>query len=337
MYIGIHSITCQRIAQLFCLRAYVLLDPKLFLVCPQYLQGNVCTTTYNQDYILLAPLFISKPLAQPFPQLAIVHGGNAGTAGGFDKEKSIVGKLDRAHDGLGISHDDARQVILFAPLKRLLGNGRRPQTRGYAGDGGQSDQLASLYARIQTLGAHGLHDQHLGLLVPPVPAGLLFHALHDAAEQAAAAAVADDAVGAARRAAAAHAQGRQLRHQLLDNGGGALPEVRVVKGRDVDAGGVGGQQVPAQVRVGLGPVGADLDDLGAQEAELANHKVGRAGGHDNGGGLAQGRGRRRAGQSGVAARGAVKVHVAALVALYGAQHHVAHAALLEGARGLEVF
>ncbi len=81
----------------------------------------------------------------------------------------------------------------------------------------------------------------------------------------------------------------------------------MVKWRDIDlpdAHLLVRQERFAKVRIGLGPARARLHDRCAELAELADHEVGGAGGHDDGGGTREsGRGG-GAGEACVSARGA---------------------------------
>lgn len=123
--------------------------------------------------------------------------------------------------------------------------------------------------------------------------------------------------------------------QLRDDGGMAVPDVLMVKGRDVDAGGVLGEKLLAKEAVGLGPVGADLVDLDAEGEQLLLHERRGDGGEDDGGRAVEGDGGGGTGQAGIAAGGAVEVNIGGSIG-GGPGHEVADAARLEGATRLEV-
>ena len=129
----------------------------------------------------------------------------------------------------------------------------------------------------------------------------------------------------------------QLLAELLHNRRRAVPDILVIKGGNVDACGVIGDQLLAKEAIRLGPNGAvDLDmDHGAHGEELPLHDLGCRGGQDNGGRATEGGGGGGAGEAGIAAGGAVEMGVLA-VGSDGAGHEGADAAGFERAAWLEV-
>lgn len=249
----------------------------LFSIPVKSPQRDARTPAHNHDNVLLCPLSVRKTLAEALPQVAAVRRGQSGTARNFDKQASIVGESNAADGGIGIGNNNVLGVWCLRPLPRLLGHAGDAQRGGDGGDVGQRDVGVGLDAGVEAVGTRGFDREDVRLPARPAEA---FDALHKAVEQAAAAHAAHDAVNRTLK----------LVSQLADDGGSAVPDVRVVKGRDIDAARVLGQEVLAEIQLGGGEVLADLEDLGAEIEELILEELGRGGGDDDGGGLAEGGG-----------------------------------------------
>ncbi|KAM9875972.1 hypothetical protein VDGL01_09963 [Verticillium dahliae] len=324
------------------------------LVLLKHLETHIRPSAHDDDDILPAPLIVRQPAPERLPQRPVVADGHRRAARHLDDEARIVREPHTRHGRLGIADDktlEPRRSHLAAPVLRLparaqhglaprplpgpLGHAHGAEARGDGRNGRQRDEASGLDARMQAFGAARL-DRHDGRRASARPrrrrAAVALHVLEtlqQAVDEPAAADRRDDGVNVDVR--------RRLARELRDERRGARPDVRVVERRHVDAVRVARQQVRAQVPVGLDPRGADLRDVRAEEPQPRDHDLRRRRRRHNGRREAEGRGRRRARETGVAAGGAVKVHVGGRRGGDGAEHEVAHAAGLERARGLEVF
>ncbi len=295
----------------------VLLD-----VAVEELQGDAGATANDENNILLGPLGVGQTLAQRVAEVAAVSCSQGGTARDLDKETGIVGEANAGHGGIGVGDDHAVGVGVVRPLPRLGGDAGAAKGYCDGGDFGKGEVFLGSERGVERVGASRLDADDVGLVAGP---GKGLDALHEAVEEAAAADGADNGV---------HGD-VHLVAELGDEAGGAVPDVRVVKGRDEDAVGVVGDELLLYVLLSGEEVLADLLDVGAEGDELVLHELRGGEGHDNGAGAVQGNGRRGAGEAGVAAGSTVKVHIAGVMG-NGSGHEVANATGLEGARGLEV-
>ncbi len=294
----------------------------LLAVAIEQVQRNTRAAADNEDDVLLSPLGVGKTLAQRLAQVALVAGSQGGAAGDLDEHASVVGKSHAGNGGVGVGDDEAVGVGVVCPLPCLGRDAGAAERGGNGGDFVEGEVLLGHEGGVEGVGTSSLDADDVGLAAGP---GEGLDALHEAVEEAAAADAADDAV---------HGD-VHLVAQLGDNGGGAVPDVGVVKGRDKDAVGVVGQQLSLDVLLSGVEVLAKLDDLGAELDELVLHEVRGGHGDDNGAGAVEREGRGGTGEAGVASRGAVKVNIS-LVLGNGTGHEVANATGLEGAAGLEV-
>lgn len=176
-------------------------------------------------------------------------------------------------------------------------------------------------AGIEAISTRGFDGEDMRLPARPAEA---FNALHQTVKQTATTHAADDAVNG----------NIKLVPQLANDGSRAIPNVRMVKRRDIEAARVLGEEVLAEEEISSSQVLADLEDAGAEIKKLILEDLGGRLGDDDGGGFAEGGGRAGASEASVAAGEAVEVDVG--VGCDGVDHEVAYAAGFEGAAGLEV-
>lgn len=165
----------------------------------------------------------------------------------------------------------------MSPLPGLGGDAGAAKRGSNGGNLVEGKVLLGQERGIQRVGAGSLDTDDVRLVARP---GIGLDALHEAVEEAAAADAADDAV---------HGD-FHLIAQLGDNGGSAVPDIRVVKGRNKDAVGVVGEQLRLDVLLCGVEVLAVLLDLGAELEQLVLHKVRGSHGDDDGAGPVEGEG-----------------------------------------------
>lgn len=176
-------------------------------------------------------------------------------------------------------------------------------------------------AGIEAISTCGFHCENMRLPARPAVA---FYALHQAVKQTASTHATNDAVN----------RDINLVPKLANNGSRTIPNMRMVKRRDIEAARILGEKVLAEEQISSDQVLADLEDASTEIKKLILEDLGGGLGDDDGGRLAEGGGRAGAGEASVAAGEAVEVDVG--VGCDGVDHEVAYAAGFEGAAGLEV-